>query len=218
MAAANQPLLTIMNNTHLIAKAHVSQSQAAGLKKGDSAEIVIAGEEEPIPAKLSLVSPALDPGSTTIEIWVEAAKPPASLRPGMTVQVSITAATAKDAVVVPNNAIFQSTEGGGNYLMVAGTDNVAHQKSVQLGLRGVNETQIKSGVTAGESIITTGGYGLPDKTKIKIEAPAKDEDADKTGEKSGEKPDDKSDEKAGAAAGKKSADKSAKKPAASEKE
>lgn len=213
MAAANQPLLTIMNNTHLIAKAHVSQSQAVGLKKGDEAEIVIAGEEKPIPAKLSLVSPALDPGSTTIEVWVETAKPPASLRPGMTVQISITAATVEDAVVAPNNAIFQSNEGGGNYVMVAGSDNLAHQKAVQLGIRGVSETQIKSGVAAGESIITTGGYGLPDKTKIKIEAPAKDEDAEKSVEKSG-KDDDKSDDKAGAPAANKSADKSAKKPAA----
>jgi len=193
LATANQPLLTVMNTSRLIAKAHVSQAQAAGLKKGLGAEIKIAGEDDAIPAKLSLVSPALYPGSTTIEVWVEAAKPPESLRPGMTVQISITAATAKDAVLVPNNAIFQTNEGA-NYVLIAGSDNIAHQKSVQLGIRGTTDTQITSGVNAGESVITSGGYGLPDKTKIKIEAaPAKDEDSGKADEKS----DDKSDEKAG---------------------
>ena len=195
LATANQPLLTVMNTSRLIAKAHVSQAQAVGLKKGLKAEIKIAGDDDAIPAKLTLVSPALDPGSTTIEVWVEAAKPPESLRPGMTVQISITAATANDAVLVPNNAIFQTNDGA-NYVLVAGSDNIAHQKTVQLGIRGTTDTQISSGVNAGESVITSGGYGLPDKTKIKIEAPAKDEESgkadEKSDEKSGEKPADKS--------------------------
>jgi len=208
LATANQPLLTVMDNTKLIAKAHISQTQAVGLKKGAEAEIKIAGQDDAIPAKLSLVSPALDPGSTTIEVWVQAAKPPDSLRPGMTVQISITAATAQDAVIVPNNSIFQTNDGA-NYIVVAGSDNVAHQKTVQLGIRGVTETQITSGVNAGESVITSGGYGLPDKTKIKIEAPEKSEDADKSGDKA----DEKSDQKTADSPDKKNSDKSGKKPA-----
>jgi hypothetical protein len=101
----------------------------------------------------------------------------------MTVQISITAATAQDAVIVPNNSIFQTNDGA-NYVVVAGSDHVAHQKNVRLGIRGVTETQISSGVNAGESVITSGGYGLPDKTKIKIEAPEKNQNADKAGDKS----------------------------------
>jgi HlyD family secretion protein len=187
LATANQPLLTVMDTTRVIAKAHVSQAQAAGLKKGAAATIHITGQDDPVPAKLSLVSPALDPGSTTIEVWVEAAKPPDSLRPGMTVQISITAATAKNAVLVPKDSVFQSPEGS-SYVMLAGSDNIAHQKNVQLGIRGDAETQITSGVSANDSVITSGGYGLPDKTKIKIEAaPAKEEDAGKSDEKSADK-------------------------------
>jgi HlyD family secretion protein len=191
LATANQPLLTVMNISRVIAKSHVSQAQAAGLKKGNDATIQIAGQDDSIPAKLSLVSPALDPGSTTIEVWVEVANPPATLRPGMTVQISVTAATAKDAVLVPKNSVFQSPDGS-NYVLVAGSDNIAHQKNVQLGIHGVTDTQITSGVTAGDSVITSGGYGLPDKTKIKIEAPAKEDAPVKADDKSDEKSGDKS--------------------------
>jgi HlyD family secretion protein len=215
LATANQPLLTVMDNTSLIAKAHISQAQAVGLKRGAEAEIKIAGQEDSIPAKLSLVSPALDPGSTTIEVWVQAAKPPDSLRPGMTVQISITAATAKDAVIVPNNSIFQSNDGA-NYVVVAGSDNIAHQKDVQLGIHGIAETQITSGINAGESIITTGGYGLPDKTKIKIETPETNEGSDKSGDKSDQKAEGSSDKRAPDKSGTKNTDKS--KPSGSEKE
>jgi HlyD family secretion protein len=183
LATANQPLLTVMNTSHLIAKAHVSQSQAASLKTGNAATIQIAGLDDPIPATLTLVSPALDPGSTTVEVWVETSQPPAALKPGMTVQVSITAATAKNAILVPKTAVFQSPEAG-SYVLLAGKDNIAHQKTVQLGLQSATETQITSGVSAGDSIIVSGGYGLPDKTKIKIEAAPAADDAAKSDEKS----------------------------------
>jgi multidrug efflux pump subunit AcrA (membrane-fusion protein) len=187
LATANQPLLTVMNTSHLIAKAHVSQAQAASLKKGDAATIQFAGQDDPVSAKLTLISPALDPGSTTIEVWVEAAKPPESLRPGMTVQISITSATTKNAILVPKDSVFQSPEGA-SYVMLAGSDNLAHQKNVQLGIRGIADTQIVNGVAAGDSVITSGGYGLPDKTKIKIEiAPAKEEESGKSDDKTGDK-------------------------------
>jgi len=186
LATANQPLLTVMNTSHLIAKAHVSQAQAASLKKPSPAEIQIAGQDQTVAAELSLVSPALDPGSTTIEVWVEVAKPPDTLRPGMTVQISITARTAKLAVLVPKDSVFQSPDGA-SYVMVAGSDKIAHQKIVQLGIRGVADTQITSGVAAGDSIITSGGFGLPDKTKIKIEAaPAKQPDSNQSDDKPGD--------------------------------
>jgi multidrug efflux pump subunit AcrA (membrane-fusion protein) len=170
LASANQPLLTVMNTSRLVAKSHVPQSQAVTLKVGDPATIQIAGVEEPVPAKVSLVSPALDPGSTTIEVWVETSKSPAELRPGMTVQVSITAATAKNAILVPKNSLFESPESG-SFVLLAGKDGLAHQTPVLLGLRGTTDTQIAKGVSAGDSVIVSGAYGLPDKTKIKIEAP-----------------------------------------------
>ncbi len=193
LASANQPLLTVMNTSHLLAKAHVSQAQAVALKTGNSASIQIAGEEDPIPAKLTLVSPALDPGSTTVEVWVETSKPPGALKPGMTVQVLITAATAKNVILVPKAAVFQSPEAG-HFVMVAGSDNMAHQKTVQLGLLGAADVQIKSGIAAGESVIVSGGYGLPDKTKIRIEAaPAKEDSA-----KSGDQPDEANGDKSSA--------------------
>jgi len=177
LASANQPLLTVMNTSHLITKSHIAQSQAVTLKVGDAATIQIAGVDDPVPAKVSLVSPALDPGSTTIEVWVETSKPPIELKPGMTVQVAVTAATAKNAVLVPKNSVVESPETG-SFVLLAGKDGLAHQTPVQLGLRGPDEMQIMKGVSAGDSVVVTGAYSIPDKTKIKIEAPAPTESTD----------------------------------------
>jgi HlyD family secretion protein len=185
LATANQPILTVMNLSRLIGKAHIPQAEAAQLKVGNPAEITTAGVDEPVKARVSLVSPALDPGSTTVEVWVEARKPDPALRPGMTVAVSMTAKTATDAIVVPAGSVFRS-EDVGDYVLVAGSDGKAHQKKVQVGIRNKDSAQIITGINAGDPVITTGGYGLPDGTQIKIETAEKEESA---GNADGEKKD-----------------------------
>jgi len=174
VATANQPLLTVMNTSRLIAKAHIAQSEAAVLKVGNPAELRIPGLDEPVKGRVSLVSPALDPGSTTIEVWVEASKPDPALKPGMTVGLSVTAKTVKDAIVVPASAVFKNAEGA-DYVLLAGSDEKAHQKTVQLGIRNSDLAQITGGINPGDPVITTGGYAVPDGTQIKIEKPAADE-------------------------------------------
>src|SRR5580704_9627581 len=173
LANANQPILTVMDVSALVAKAHIPQVDAAQLKVGDAAEIKIDGEES-VAARVSLVSPALDPGSTTIEVWVETRKPSAYIKPGMTVTIEITAKTVKDAIAAPSNAIFKNAEGA-PYVLVAGTDKKAHQRVVQLGVRNSEFTQITSGVNAGDPIIISGGYAVPDGTAIEIEKPSVDD-------------------------------------------
>jgi len=170
LATANQPILTVMNLSRLIAKSHIPQSQAAVLQVGDQAELKIPGLDEPLKGRVSLVSPALDPGSTTIEVWVEAIKASPALKPGMTVQISMTAKTVKDALVVPTPAVFKTQEGS-DYIMAAGADGHAHQKIIQVGVRNAEFSQVLSGVIAGEAVITSGGYALPDNTQVKVEAP-----------------------------------------------
>jgi HlyD family secretion protein len=169
LATANQPILTVMNTSELVAKAHISQTEAVQLKVGDQAEIEVSGVDEPVKGRVMLISPALDPGSSTIEVWIEAIKPAAALKPGMSVSIEVKAKSAKNALVVPTAAVFKSPEGV-DYVMLAGSDGKAHQANVKLGIRNKELTEIVSGIKEGSSVITVGGYALPDNTKITIEA------------------------------------------------
>jgi len=197
LATANQPMLVVMNTSRIIAKTHVPQTEAASLKIGNAAELKVPGLDEPLSARVTLVSPALDPASTTIEVWVEARKPDPALRPGMSVETSMTAKTAKDAVLVPVAAVFKSNEGD-EYVLLAGSDQKAHQKKVQVGIRNKDSAQIVSGINPGDPVITSGGYAVPDGTSVKVEQPGAPEGADKGDpdeKKAGD--DEKKDEKAG---------------------
>jgi multidrug efflux pump subunit AcrA (membrane-fusion protein) len=178
LAVANQPILTVMDTSGLVAKAHIPQTDAAQLKVGDAAEIRIPSSTDLAPGKVSLVSPALDPGSTTVEVWVETHKATSGLKPGMTAGIEITSKTVKDAVTVPSNAIFKD-EAGSDYLLLAGTDGKAHRRPVKVGVRNSHLTQIVEGVKAGDPVIVSGGYAVSDATAIAVEKPHDEQKTDK---------------------------------------
>lgn len=193
LATANQPILTVMNISKLIAKAHIPQNEAVLLKVDDLAELQLAGAA-PIKGRVMLVSPALDPGSTTIEVWIEALKPGPALKPGMNVEVTVTAKSVDKALVVLASAVYKTPEGD-DYVLLAGPDGKAHLAKVTIGIRNKELAEIASGIKENNSVITAGGYALPDGTQIKIEAaPAaggEKESAgqgDKPGENPGKKP------------------------------
>jgi multidrug efflux pump subunit AcrA (membrane-fusion protein) len=172
MASTTAPLLTVMDISKVIAKAHIPQSDALLLRKGDKVAISVAGSEDSkIGGLVSLISPALDPNSTTIEIWVQASNPDQALRPGMTVQLSITAKTVEDALVVPASALLNA-QGDTGQVMVIDSTSTAQSRDVKTGIQNGQDVQIVSGLKPGEMVITEGAYGLPDKTKVKVEKPS----------------------------------------------
>ena len=175
MAAAGTPLLTVMDISSVIAKAHIPQDDAAALKVGDKGTMTVPGIDEPIEGKVTIVSPALDPNSTTVEVWFEAKNPKHELKPGTSVLVSLTAKTVNNALVVPGSSLVTAPDGT-TTVMVAGSDGRAHQKAVKLGIRNGDDVQIVDGVAASDKVVSNGAYGLPDNTKITIAVPAPSEE------------------------------------------
>ncbi|MGA9812448.1 MAG: efflux RND transporter periplasmic adaptor subunit, partial [Terriglobales bacterium] len=134
MAAAGAPLLTVMDISQVIARAHIPQPVAALLKAGDKAAITVPGEENPIEGKITVVSPALDPNSTTVEIWVQIKNPDQRLKPGTSVQLAMLAQTIPNALVIPAAALLTAQDGTTSVMQVSADDH-AHQKNVGVGIR-----------------------------------------------------------------------------------
>ena len=169
MANAGQTIITVMDISSLIAKVHLSQEQARSLKLGADALVTIAGETEPIHGQIMLISPALDPGSTTLEVWVKVPNKAAELRAGTSVKVSLSARTIPDAVTIPNEALI-STKAGTPAVMVIGADGIAHQTEVTTGITDGHDTQVLAGIKPGDQVVTKGAYGMDDGTKVKVAA------------------------------------------------
>jgi HlyD family secretion protein len=178
MANTGQAIVTVMDTSTLLAKVHLSQEQTTGLKVGGDATVTFKGQDGPAHGKISLISPALDPGSTTLEVWVAVPNKGGNYKAGTPVHVSLAARTLNDVVSVPNEALI-TTKTGTPAVMVVGADSVAHQKDVKTGITDGQDTQVLSGVQPGDLVVTTGAYGMDDGTKVKITAPGGDDKDEK---------------------------------------
>jgi RND family efflux transporter MFP subunit len=133
--------------------------------------------DDPVEATVSLISPALDPGSTTIEVWVRLKNPDGKLKAGTPVHLAIVGRTVPDALQIPTQALVPAKDGSLGVMVIS--DGAAHLKPVQIGIRLPDKVQITSGISASDMVITSGGYGLDDNTKVttaKAEGAAGDKD------------------------------------------
>jgi HlyD family secretion protein len=170
-AAAGNPVITVMDTSALLAKLHISQIQAQQLSMGAPATVTVRGLDEPLPARVALISPALDPGSTTVEVWLRVENAKRALKAGTPVRANITGRTAKSALLVPMEAVQTGPDGESKFVLVIKPNGTAAKQSVTLGIRTPESAQVLGGLTPADTVITSGGYGLDEGTKVKIGAP-----------------------------------------------
>jgi HlyD family secretion protein len=177
LPASGTPIISVVDISQVVARANVPLKDASAIKPGRPARIT--GPDGDIPAKVTVVSPTVDPNTTTVEVWVQAANPGEKLKPGGTVRVAIIAETIQDTIIVPSSALLNSDDGTPKVMIVT-ADNKARERRVSVGVRQGKRVQIISGLQEGDKVVTSGGLGLEDKAKVVIQQPKpEDEDEDK---------------------------------------
>ena len=169
-AQSGATVITVMDTSSLLAKLHLAQPSAQKLKVGHKAQVTVPGVDTPLEATVSLISPALDPGSTTVEVWLKLPNKQGLLKVGTPVHAVILGETVKEATQVPTAAIVPSSDGGTS-VMVIDAEGKARKKAVVVGIRTPEMVQILSGIEPDDMVITTGGYGLDNGTKVKVGKP-----------------------------------------------
>jgi multidrug efflux pump subunit AcrA (membrane-fusion protein) len=175
MASSGSAIVSVVDISQVIARANIPVHEAAAIRIGRQATISGPGGE--LSGKVTVVSPAVDPSTTTVQVWVQAANTEERLKPGITVRISVDAEEIPKSIVVPNVAIL-SADDGSDKVMVAGSDSLAHERKVELGVREGDKVQVVSGLKEGEQVITVGGLGLDDKAKIQVQEPGKEDAED----------------------------------------
>jgi HlyD family secretion protein len=169
MASAGSALLSVVDVSRVVARLSVPVPEASLISLGRNATLS-GGAGTSLDGKVTVVSPAVDPNTTTVQVWVEAPNPGERLKLGSTVQISIDAGEVRDAVVVPASALLSSDEGG-DKVVVVGTDGRSQERAVKVGIRSGDDVQILSGVKPGEQVITVGALGLDDKVRVEVTKP-----------------------------------------------
>ena len=116
------------------------------------------------------VNPAISPGGRAIEATVRLQpETTEDIKHGEQVLTWIAVAEEPNAVVVPLNAVVYRDQMP--YVFVVNSEGIIEQREVELGIRGITQQQIISGVEPEESVVTQGQNRLVDGAEVKIVNP-----------------------------------------------
>jgi membrane fusion protein (multidrug efflux system) len=168
MASPQAPAFRVVNTSNLKLTAQVSEAYVTNIKMGNKVIVTIPELNKDIEARITFVGRTIDQLSRTFNVEV---KLPSyeDLRPNMTGVIKVVYFTQPNAVTVPVNVV--QTMNNEKVVFVAETDgkNLIARKRV-VTVNGVfdNLAEIKSGIKAGDKIITFGYQGLSDGEIVKM--------------------------------------------------
>jgi len=166
-ASPGIPLMQLVNVNVLKAVAKVPDSYVSYIKEGDQVTVVFPDLDKTISATVSYVGRIVDPLSRTFKIEVKVPGGNSNLKPNLLATIQINDKTSKSAIVIQENLV-QSTEDGKIVFVTAEEkgQKVAKQKTITTGLSYNGKVEVLSGLSSGESLITTGYQDLADNQLI----------------------------------------------------
>jgi HlyD family secretion protein len=177
-AAAGGKLVTIADTSTVIVKAPFADTAVAQLKTGDTVTVVPTDTSaEEMHGQITLLGRSSDATNRTVEVWVTLANDDGKLRANGAAQVTVSANSKNDAIVVPASAVtLETSDANEGTVMVVDAQNVAHETKVTTGVRTTDKIEIVAGLNGGETVVVEGNYALSDGTKVEPQTNAEDAD------------------------------------------
>lgn len=156
----------IVDLSHLIVTVNVPASEAAAIALGQPAEISRNDASGTVATgSVLFISPSVDVRTDTAIVRI-ALPPSVSLRPGEMVQARIVSATHTGALAAPAASVVKTDDGEAIYVV---RGDKAEQVPVTTGFHDGDLIEVRSpALHDTDTVVTTGAYGLPKSTKIKV--------------------------------------------------
>ena len=155
----------LQNLSNLKVDFAIPQKYAAQVKIGDEISFKLSGSDFQYKAKIFAIEPKIDPSTRTLKLRAICTATYKNLFPGAFVNVAFDLKETDQAILIPTVAIVPELKGQSVYLYKGGT--VMPQK-VEIGLREDKQVQITSGLTAGDTVVTSGILQMRPGIKVKI--------------------------------------------------
>jgi RND family efflux transporter MFP subunit len=161
VSSAAEPLFRIIGGGTIEVQADVPETSLARLRPGQTALVRPAGLEEPVPAKVRLVSPEVNRTSRLGSVRLTVAPVPGRAIGAFargTVEVD-----RRDGTLVPLSSVLYRPEGS---IVQVVRDGVVETRSVTVGLKADGKAEIRKGIEPGEQVIAISGTFVRDGDKV----------------------------------------------------
>jgi membrane fusion protein (multidrug efflux system) len=136
----------------------VPERYAQELEEGQTVSFSVAAiPDRTFTGEVDFVDPRVRLPGRTITVKAVVQNPERSLKPGMFIEARLATQVRPNAIVIPEEAVLPL--GGQNFVWAITPENTANRVEVQLGVRRPGIVEIRSGLSAGDRVVT-GGQAL----------------------------------------------------------
>jgi RND family efflux transporter MFP subunit len=169
VAPSPQGLMRIVNLSNMYVSTTVPETYIGKLKPGTEVDVFLTSLGETYKGKVRQVANFINPSNRSFGIEVSVPNPDNLLRPNQVAKLKIIDYTINNAIVVPTNVVQEDGEHN-KFVFIAtnvtGKKGVAKKVLVKVGKSSNNVTEILSGLTANDVIVTEGANNIADGMKL----------------------------------------------------
>nr|WP_314866891.1 efflux RND transporter periplasmic adaptor subunit [uncultured Flavobacterium sp.] len=169
VSAGAQGLMRIVNLNNMYVSTSVPESYIGKLKVGTQVDVFLTSLNKNYKGKVRQIGNFINPNNRSFGIEVSIPNPENLLRPNQVAKLKVIDYTAKNAIVVPTNVIQEDGEGN-KFVFVAINSNgktaTAKKVLVSLGKSSDNVTEIVTGLSANDIIVTEGVNTISEGMKL----------------------------------------------------
>jgi membrane fusion protein (multidrug efflux system) len=169
VAPSAMGLMRIVNLNNMYVSASVPESYIGKLKVGDQVAVFLTSLNKTYKGKVRQIGSFINPNNRTFSIEVGLPNPDGLLRPNQVAKLKITDYTNKNVVVVPTNVVQEDGDGNKYVYTVSksnGKTGTAKKVVVEIGKSSDNVTEILSGLSAEDVIVTDGINAISEGMKL----------------------------------------------------
>ena len=157
--AGQTQAFTISDLSTVWVLANVYQADLAYVHSGDDVVVETDAYPDSFHGRISYVSPALDPGTRTLQARIVVDNPGEKLKRDMYCTVTVTAGVLSNVIAVPNSSVLRD-DNNQPFVYVATGQNQFGRRDVELGESQNGKTQIMKGISVGERVVGDGSLFL----------------------------------------------------------
>lgn len=165
---AGAALVTLTNASMLRVDYNITESMLPELKNGQLVTVTTSAyPDKKFYGTVTFISPTVSQDSRMVAVEAQINNKDALLTPGMFVKITQQIGEIKNAILVPSAAISADIKG---YYVFVVKGNQAEQTYIKTGMQDGTNTQVLSGLTVGQTIVTAGQQKLQDGSTISVQA------------------------------------------------
>ena len=164
-ASASMPVAVITGAEQMKITTQVSEALVPQLKSGDEATVYVSSADKTFTATIRSVDRTANYQTQLYTVTLTVPAEVTGLTSGASAQVTFHTNVSENTIVIPPEASLTGTDG--QYVFVA-ENGTARRCPIETGLTGAGVTEVLSGLSAGESLVTVGQAYLVDGSAVRV--------------------------------------------------